>query len=39
MHESVQLPSGMKNEKVVHLYPHRYILSILLYVYCVFGLL
>ena len=21
MHESVQLPSGMKNEKIVHLYP------------------
>ena len=21
MHESVQLPSGMKNEKFVHLYP------------------
>ena len=37
MYESVQIPSVMKNEKIVHLYPTRYILSILLYVYCIFG--
>ena len=36
MHESIQLPSGIKNEKIVHLYPHRYILSILLYMFIVF---
>ena len=26
MHEYVQYPSGMKNEKIVYLYPSRYIL-------------
>ena len=33
MHESVQLPSGMKNEKLFICIPPRYILSISLYVF------
>ena len=33
----INQPSGMKNGKVVHLQPPGYILSILLYVYCILG--
>ena len=37
MNKSVQWPNGMKNEKIAQLYPSRYILNILLYIYCIFG--